>query len=107
MISLALAPPAIAIVWFDLAQATPILPITTRQPGSSYLQSLPKQAFNRPRRQTADPKIPIASDGRPLYTSRGFVPWRFAYAGPSVCRTIIMGPASENLHNSSYRKAAL
>ena len=36
MIRLDLAPPAIAVVWFDLALATPVLPIAIGQPGSSY-----------------------------------------------------------------------
>jgi hypothetical protein len=35
MIRLDLAPPAMAVVWFDLALATPVLPIATGQPGSS------------------------------------------------------------------------
>jgi integrase/recombinase XerD len=26
----------VAVVWFDLARATPVLPIATGQPGSSY-----------------------------------------------------------------------
>src|ERR1700730_17322090 len=29
-------------------------------------------------------QIPIASDARPFHTSRGFLHWRFAYAGPTV-----------------------
>ena len=45
-------------------------------------------------------QIPIASDAAPRPTSRGFLPWRFAYAGPGVCRTTIMGPASANLHSN-------
>jgi len=35
MIRLDLAPPAITVAWFDLALATPVLPIATGQPGSS------------------------------------------------------------------------
>ena len=45
-------------------------------------------------------QIPIASDAQPLHTSRGFLLWRFAYAGPGVRRATIMGPASANLHNN-------
>src|SRR6266403_515845 len=45
-------------------------------------------------------QIPIASDARPFHTSRGFLPWRFAYAGPGARRTTFMGPASANLHKS-------
>ena len=47
-------------------------------------------------------QIPIASDAQPLHTSRGFLLWRFAYAGPGVRRATIMGPASANLHNKRH-----
>src|ERR1700716_4674697 len=50
-------------------------------------------------------QIPIASDAPLHHTSRGFLPWRFAYAGPGVRRATIMGPASENLHNRRHRAA--
>src|SRR5882672_9373781 len=37
-------------------------------------------------------QIPIASDAPSRPTSRGFLPWRFADAGPGVrCTTIIVG----------------
>ena len=48
----------------------------------------------------ASAKIPIASDAQPRHNSRGFLPWRFAYAGPGVRRATVMGPASANLHIS-------
>jgi hypothetical protein len=51
-------------------------------PASSPPRSLPKQFLNAPRQNTASAKIPIASDAQPRHTSRGFLPWRFAYAGP-------------------------
>lgn len=44
-------------------------------------------------------QIPIAYAAPPTCPSRGFLPWRFAYAGPGVRRTTIMGPASANLHS--------
>src|SRR5229473_532715 len=50
-------------------------------------------------------QIPIASDAPPRHTSRGFLHWRFAYAGPGVRGTIIMGPASANLHKTGSRGA--
>src|SRR5882672_5827767 len=50
-------------------------------------------AFSRDSRQ-----IPIASDAPPRHTSRGFLPWRFADAGPGARRSTFMGPASANLH---------
>src|SRR5450756_436140 len=43
-------------------------------------------------------QIPIASDASPRHTSRGFLHWRFAYAGPGARRSTFMGPASANLH---------
>ena len=48
--------------------------------------------------KTANAKIPIVSDARLHQTSRGFLPWRFAYAGPGVRRPTFMGPPSANLH---------
>src|SRR5229473_7166189 len=49
-------------------------------------------------------QIPIASDARPFHTSRGFLHWRFAYAGPHRARrTTFMGPASANLHRTGHQ----
>src|SRR6202022_1219868 len=48
-------------------------------------------------------QVPIASDARPRHTSRGFLLWRFAYAGPGVRRATVMGPASPNLHKLGSR----
>jgi hypothetical protein len=45
-------------------------------------RELPKPSLSARRRQTASDEISIASDARPFHTSRGFLPWRFAYAGP-------------------------
>jgi len=47
-------------------------------------------------------EIPITLDAPPRHISRGFLPWRFAYAGPGVRRATIMGPASANLHKSRH-----
>src|ERR1700676_717888 len=100
MIMLALAPPSIAVVSFDHRCTTPTPHVATGRPGSSLHRSPSKQAFNAPRQQTASVEIPIASDARPRHTSRGFLPWRFAYAGPGARGATIMGPASANLHNN-------
>src|SRR5712672_2443943 len=100
MIRLARAQPGIAVLSFDLRCATPVPPVATGRNVSSPPRSLPKQAFNATRQQTASTEIPIASDARSLHTSRGFLPWRFAYAGPSARRATFMGPASANLHTS-------
>src|SRR5580692_12466735 len=102
MIMLALALPSIAVVSLDHHCPTPIPHLATGRPGSSLHPSPSKQAFNAPRQQTASVEIPIASDARPRHTSRGFLPWRFAYAGPGARGATIMGPASANLHNSSH-----
>ena len=50
-------------------------------------------------------QIPIAHAAPPTYPSRGFLPWRFADAGPGVRGATVMGPASENLHQR--RKSVL
>src|SRR6266480_5983591 len=100
MIRLARAQPGIAVLSFDLRCATPVLPVATGRNVSSPPRSLPKQAFNATRQQTPSTEIPIASDARSLHTSRGFLPWRFAYAGPGARRATFMGPASANLHRS-------
>src|ERR1700723_4775621 len=101
---LALAPPSIAVVSFNLRCPTPIPHVQTGRPGSSLHRSRSKQAFDAPHQQTASVEIPIASDARPRHTFRGFLPWRFAYVGPSVRRATFMGPPSANLHNSSHSK---
>jgi hypothetical protein len=97
---LAVAPPRIAVLSFDLRCATPVPSIVIGRSGSSPLQSLPNQAFNAPWQHTASTAIPIASDPPPRPVSRGFLPWRFADAGPGARGTTIMGPASENLHRN-------
>jgi len=50
-------------------------------------------------------QIPIAHAAPPTYPSRGFLPWRFADAGPAMRGTTFMGPASENLHRSGHQPA--
>src|SRR5271168_2757068 len=87
MIRLARALPGIAVMAFDLRCATPVLPVATAQHVPSAPRSLPKAT----RQQTASTKIPIASDARPRHTSRGFLPWRFAYAGPGARSHTFMG----------------
>src|ERR1700761_5096231 len=105
MIVLALAPPSIAVVSFDLRCPTLIPKVETGRPGSSLHPSRSKQAFNAPRRHTPSFEIPIASDARPRQPSRGFLPWRFACAGSGVRRATSIGPASANLHTSGFEQA--
>ncbi len=66
----------------DFRSATPALPIAIGRPASAHPRSLAEQAPNSPRQRTASAEIPIATDARPHHISRGFLPWRFAYAGP-------------------------
>src|SRR6266404_2131496 len=42
-------------------------------------------------------QIPLAARHH-TFPHRGFLPWRFAYAGPRVRRATFMGPPSANLH---------
>ena len=91
-----------AVFSFHRHCAIPVLPIATGRPGSSPPRSLSKQSLNAPRRQTADAKIPIASDARPHQTSRGFLPWKFGTPASRVRRSTIMGPPSANLHDRGF-----
>src|SRR5580658_2622160 len=102
MIRLGLAPPRLALLSLDLHCAMQLLPIAIQPLGSSPARSLPKQAFNGLRQQTVCTEIPIASNAPPRHTSRGFLPWRFAYAGPRVRRTTFTGPASATLHTNGH-----
>ena len=100
MTMLALAPSRIAFSSFNLRRSTPVLPIAIGRPNPSPHRPLPKEAINARRLHTAAAEIPIASDAPPRHTSRGSLPWRFAYAGPSARRATFMGPASANLHKN-------
>ena len=80
---LAVARRATAAASFDFSSATPALPIAIGRPASSHPRSLAAQAPNSPRPSTASAEIPIATDAQPHHVSRGFLLWRFAYAGPS------------------------
>src|SRR5882672_12627344 len=83
MIRFALAQPATAVVSFDLCCATPVLPVATGRQCSPPRRLLPREAIIPPRQQAASVQIPIASDAPLRHTSRGFLLWRFAYAGPT------------------------
>src|SRR5882672_967389 len=48
-------------------------------------------------------QIPIASDARPFHTSRGFLHWRFAYAGPAMRAA----PPSWGRHPQTFTEAEL
>jgi hypothetical protein len=48
-------------------------------------------------------QIPIASDAPPFHTSRGFLHWRFAYAGP----TVRAAPPSWGRHPQTFTESDL
>src|SRR5438477_6552989 len=56
-------------------------------------------------RAHAADKSPKSPRPGPRTPSRGFLLWRFSYAGPGVRGTTFMGPASENLHKRRLRQA--
>ena len=88
----------------DRHYAIPLLPISNRPTGLVANATLPKPSLNVRRRHTASDEITIASDAPSLHTSRGFLPWRFAYAGPPACTAPPSGwPASANLHKAVPR----
>src|SRR5712675_2027405 len=72
--------------------------VFTRSQSSCHIAKV-VLAFSHDSRQ-----IPIASDAPPRHTSRGFLHWRFAYAGPGARRATIMGPASANLHKNRLHR---
>jgi hypothetical protein len=96
MISLALAQPGTAVLSFDLCCATPVLPVAVGRHCSLPRRLLPRQAINAPRQQAASVQIPIAPDALPSHIFRGFLLWRFAYAGPRC--------APRHLHGAGTRK---
>jgi hypothetical protein len=91
MTMLAVTPPRIAVLSFDLRCATPLLPIAIDRPSPPLHRPLPNEAVNAPQQQTASAEIPIASDAPPRPISRGFLPWRFADAGLAARGDVIMG----------------
>src|SRR5664279_4473133 len=100
MTMLAVATPWVTDSSINLRCATPVPAIAIDLSGSPPLRPHPTEVVNAPCQRTPNDEIPIASDAPPRPTSRGFLPWRFAYADPGVRRATIMGPASANLHRS-------
>src|SRR5882757_5326609 len=90
MTMLAVAPPWTTASSINLCCATPVLPVAIGQLSSPPLP-LPKQLLNARAQQITSAENPIASDALLRPTSRGFLPWRFADAGPGVRGTIIIG----------------
>src|ERR1019366_8001954 len=102
MTMLAVATPRVTDSSINLRCATPVPAIAIDLSGSPPLRPLPTEVVNAPCQRTPNDEIPIASDAPPRPTSRGFLPWRFAYADPGVRRATIMGPPSANLHNKRH-----
>ena len=96
---LALASLSIAVV----RCATPGLPVAIGRPGSSPPRSLPKQAFNTPRQQTASVEISIASDAPPSPHLPRFPPLEVCGRRPRCAPLHLHGPASANLHRNGHR----
>ena len=94
---LAVAPLAIVTVLFHLRRATPILHLAIDRPASSHPRSPAEKAPNPPRQKTGSVQIPIAPDAPPRHIFRGFLLWRFAYAGPPRC-------APRHLQGAGIRK---
>jgi hypothetical protein len=91
MTMLAVALPWTTALSINLRCATLLLPIAIDRPSPPLHRPLPNQAVNAPQQQTASAEIPIASDAPLRHISRGFLPWRFADAGPAARGTVIMG----------------
>src|ERR1700676_4652793 len=96
MTMLAVALLTIVAVSFHFRRATPILPIAIDRPPSSHPRSPAEKAANPPRQKTGSVQIPIAPDAPPRHIFRGFLLWRFAYAGPRC--------APRHLHGAGIRK---
>jgi hypothetical protein len=91
MTMLAVALPWTTALSINLRCATPLLPIAIDRPSPPLHRPLPNEAVNAPQQQTASAEIPIASDAPLRHISRGFLPWRFADAGPAARGAVIMG----------------
>jgi hypothetical protein len=75
----------------------PRLPIAQARQRSQPSQSSPGHPLARWTRRA---QIAIAPAARRTAPTRGFLPWRFSYAGPRSASHHRHGPASENLHKS-------
>jgi hypothetical protein len=100
MTMLAVALLTIVAVSYHHRRLTPILPLAIGRTASTRLRSPAEKPPNPPRQNTGSVQIPIAPDALPSHIFRGFLLWRFAYAGPGARRATFMGPAPANLHKS-------
>jgi hypothetical protein len=100
---LAVALLTIVAVSFHHRRATPIQPLAIGRPVSPRLRSPAEKAANPPRQKTGSVQIPIASDALPSHIFRGFLLWRFAYAGPGVCAA----PPAWGRHPQTFTEVAI
>jgi hypothetical protein len=103
---LAVALLTIVAVSYHHRRLTPILPLAIGQTASTRLRSSAEKAPNPPRQNTGSVQIPIAPDALPSHIFRGFLLWRFAYAGPRCAPRHLHGPPSANLHRSGHSIAS-
>jgi len=93
MTMLAVALLTIVAVSYHHRRLTPILPLAIGRTASTRLRSPAGKAPNPPPQNTGSVQIPIAPDALPRHIFRGFLLWRFAYAGPGARRVTFMGRA--------------
>src|SRR5450631_4147222 len=99
---LAVALLTIVAVSYHHRRVTPILPPAIGRTASTRLRSPAEKAPNPPRQNTGSVQIPIAPDALPSHIFRGFLLWRFAYAGPPVRAA----PPSWGRHPQTFTEAA-
>ena len=104
MTMLAVAPPWTTALSINLRCAMPVLPIAIRRPSSSPPSTASKEPVAAPRQQTAGVEIPIASDAPHCPISRGFLPWRFADAGPVRAAPPSWGRHPQTLYGATVVK---
>ena len=101
--TLAIVPPWITVSSINLCAATPVLLIAIARQSSPSLRPLLKEPVNALQQQTASAEIPMASEAKLRHISRGFLPRRFAYAGPPVCAA----PPSWGRHPQTFTLSGL
>jgi hypothetical protein len=95
---LAIAPSRTTASSLNLRRATSVPPVAINRTSSATHRPLLNEAVNAPQRHTASAEIPIAFDAPHCPTFCGFLPWRFADAGPAMRRA-----TCANLHRSGQQ----
>jgi hypothetical protein len=108
MTMLAVALLTIVAVSYHHRRVTPILPPAIGRTTSTRLRSPAEKAPNPPRQNTGSVQIPIAPDALPSHIFRGFLLWRFAYAGPRCAPRHLHGAGTRKpSHERSFTKGQL